>query len=67
MSVSHQTVPLQTDFGGPLGWFYKHLDCRENTQHPNYFSGGNQCAGRDFSVVEILLDRELQQFVLVCT
>lgn len=67
MSVSHQTVPSQADFGGLLDWFFKHLDFRENIPWPNCFSGDNQCLGRDFSVpVVIQLDRELERILLVC-
>lgn len=58
MSVSHQMVPLQTDFRDLLDWFYKHLDCKENIQWPMPFSGGNDCLEWDFSVgVGIPLNR----------
>lgn len=35
--VSHQSMPLQADFGGLLKWFYKHFDYWESIWQKKYF------------------------------
>lgn len=64
--VSHQSVPLQADFGGLLKWFDKHFDYWDSIWLLKHFSEGSDCLEREFFVgVRMGLDTELGRIPLV--